>query len=666
MEKRNPYSINFKEFDLFIQSCLDKYFYAEPWKKLYDRAGRLHRDIISDKSTIPDLIIYNKSFNKSDCFYESNFNSYVKFPRMRFILRPKYKNGYDPSVTYGKDEDAITFYKKRKSNLDLENNLHNNMNLIQINNSPNQENIEIFNHKTFLNKNEKNIEEEEEEEEPQWANDNVEDFNNIKIKFRAIPKSLEDKINKDIDFNDFNNKLNKEKDEKNIIDIDKFFIDENFGNNQIQSLKTSNNRFIDVNNNKISDNKNNDNIKIKNENIKNNSENNISKFSSNNCNTNNINNKLIINSNEYFDIFDSENKYKNIYMQEDNSIDNDKNSNNNESKNDIDFSDINLSKNEDKDEKKIKNDLIDMNNNDLINNYSNNNLIKFNSINHFENNKNLINNSGKNMDKNYMNALNRNMHNMTNLNNLNHPPYNNNMFSINLPNNINLSNNNYNNMYIPNDQYIVNNKALYIKNVNDMIHRYNLQSQMFNNMNNYYANNRNNFYNNIIPINNNINYFPTRYMRLNPNVNQTPFAYSNNLGNNNILNNINNNININNMRQTNYNINNIHEQNINEHKINRIKNEEIPENILDNPLEYSDNPTRLVILKNLNKKKWIVFEKDKGNYIHNFNTRELFEFLEENNTQESFNNININDSDTDYYFPTKEIYDYLKHFYLNN
>ena len=57
-----------------------------------------------------------------------------------------------------------------------------------INKSPNQKNIEIFNHKTFLNKNEKNIEEEGEEEEPQWANDNVEDFNNIKIKFRAIPK----------------------------------------------------------------------------------------------------------------------------------------------------------------------------------------------------------------------------------------------------------------------------------------------------------------------------------------------------------------------------------------------------------------------------------------------------------------------------------------------
>ena len=99
---------------------------------------------------------------------------------------------------------------------------------------------------------------------------------------------------------------------------------------------------------------------------------------------------------------------------------------------------------------------------------------------------------------------------------------------------------------------------------------------------------------------------------------------------------------------------------------NPIKNIEISENIISNPLEYSDNPTNLIILKNINKKKWIVFEKDKGNYIHNFNTKELYEYLEENNTQESFNNITINDSETDYYFPTRELYDNLKKFYSKN
>ena len=113
MEQKYKGFKNFKELDSFIQNSLDKYFYVEPWTKLYERTGKLHRDIISDKSTIPDLIIYNKIFNKSDCFYESNRKSYVKFPRIRFILRPKYKKEYNPTVTYGKD-DEVYFYNKEK------------------------------------------------------------------------------------------------------------------------------------------------------------------------------------------------------------------------------------------------------------------------------------------------------------------------------------------------------------------------------------------------------------------------------------------------------------------------------------------------------------------------------------------------------------------------
>ena len=111
----------FKELDLFIQNSLDKYFFVEPWKKLYERTGKVHRDIISDKSTIPDLIIYNKTFNKSDCFIESNKRSFVKFPRMRFILRPKHKKEYNPSVTYGKGNEVYFFMKKES----IENNNNN-------------------------------------------------------------------------------------------------------------------------------------------------------------------------------------------------------------------------------------------------------------------------------------------------------------------------------------------------------------------------------------------------------------------------------------------------------------------------------------------------------------------------------------------------------------
>ena len=106
MEQKYIRFKKFKDLDLFIQNTLDKYFYVNPWKKLYERTGKFHRDIISDKSTIPDLIIYNKTFNKCDCFLESNENSFIKFPRKRFILRPKYRREYNPSSTYGKGNEV--------------------------------------------------------------------------------------------------------------------------------------------------------------------------------------------------------------------------------------------------------------------------------------------------------------------------------------------------------------------------------------------------------------------------------------------------------------------------------------------------------------------------------------------------------------------------------
>ena len=90
-----------KKFDEFIQESLNKYFYVDAWDKLYSITGKDSYDIISNKSTIPDLVIYNKSFNKNECFFNSNKKSkYKKFPRVQFILRPKEVEFYNPSNTY--------------------------------------------------------------------------------------------------------------------------------------------------------------------------------------------------------------------------------------------------------------------------------------------------------------------------------------------------------------------------------------------------------------------------------------------------------------------------------------------------------------------------------------------------------------------------------------
>ena len=220
MEKNHTKFKKFKELDSFIQNSLDKYFYVEPWKKLYDRTGKLHRDIISDKSTIPDLIIYNKTFNKSECFYESNGKTYIKFPRIRFILRPKYQKEYNPFITYGKDDEVYFYNKKEASEYLKKNNISSNYNYLKDENDenelktflkqnlePNSNDLIIIEPKNKINdkkpnlKIKNNIEDEEEEDEPEWANDNVENYNKTKIEFKAIPKYIEDKLADDLSLN---------------------------------------------------------------------------------------------------------------------------------------------------------------------------------------------------------------------------------------------------------------------------------------------------------------------------------------------------------------------------------------------------------------------------------------------------------------------------------
>ena len=96
---------NLKQLDTFIQESLDKYFYVDTWDKLYSNTGNDHHDIISDKSVIPDLVIYNKPFDKRDCFLKYNKKSeYIEFPRFQFLLRPKKVEFYNPSGTYNEDE----------------------------------------------------------------------------------------------------------------------------------------------------------------------------------------------------------------------------------------------------------------------------------------------------------------------------------------------------------------------------------------------------------------------------------------------------------------------------------------------------------------------------------------------------------------------------------
>jgi hypothetical protein len=82
--RRKTYAKGFSEhkvLDDFIQASLEKYHFVDPTEEMYLATGVYSKYIISNKSAIPDLVIWNKKFNKNECFHESNSKEYNPFPR---------------------------------------------------------------------------------------------------------------------------------------------------------------------------------------------------------------------------------------------------------------------------------------------------------------------------------------------------------------------------------------------------------------------------------------------------------------------------------------------------------------------------------------------------------------------------------------------------------
>ena len=88
IKNNQPIDIMRKKLDKFIQNCLNKFKFVEVKKDLYSNVGEDKNSIISHKSTIPDLVIWNKPFNKNECFENmKDLNKYNKYPRTPFYLR---------------------------------------------------------------------------------------------------------------------------------------------------------------------------------------------------------------------------------------------------------------------------------------------------------------------------------------------------------------------------------------------------------------------------------------------------------------------------------------------------------------------------------------------------------------------------------------------------
>ena len=163
-----------------------------------------------------------------------------------------------------------------------------------------------------------------------------------------------------------------------------------------------------------------------------------------------------------------------------------------------------------------------------------------------------------------------------------------------------------------------------------------IENNIFNNI--YNSNQNNNNLNNQI-----VNNFP-QYNRKNIPKDGNNI---NNITNNNIDYNIN--IGINNNISNNYiNQNKIYQKDL------KKKNSESDKYV--NPADYLENPT-LIITKNAEKKNWLVLNNN-NSIIHNFNSEELYKFLEEKNKMDkSLEELTINDYDTDVVFPAKVIYE---------
>jgi len=129
-----------KNLDEFIQKCLDNFKFVEPKKELYEATGNDKDLIISHKSTIPDLVIWNKTFNKNKCFIGANTSLPNEFPRYLFYIKikknkKKHFNKNNTNNKYIKDndfdfdffEDKQPVQKNIKNNIKKENENENNI-----------------------------------------------------------------------------------------------------------------------------------------------------------------------------------------------------------------------------------------------------------------------------------------------------------------------------------------------------------------------------------------------------------------------------------------------------------------------------------------------------------------------------------------------------------
>ena len=148
-----------RNLDNFIQNSLNKFEFVEPSPELYKSTGNDKDLIISHKSAIPDLVIWNKTFNKNKCFEEFKAKTENPFPRHRFYLKlnssiynnkTQIKNNITNS--FSPNQKNLNLKKEILTQKDNNNPIQNITELSDTSDTSNQENI-LFNNNKEIKKN---------------------------------------------------------------------------------------------------------------------------------------------------------------------------------------------------------------------------------------------------------------------------------------------------------------------------------------------------------------------------------------------------------------------------------------------------------------------------------------------------------------------------------
>ena len=242
-----------EKLDEFIQQCLNMFKFVDPKKEFYEATGNEKDLIISHKSTIPDLVIWNKSFNKNECFKEANTKKPNPFPRFQFFLRIKSTKAEKEKKKEKKNEKKEKKNEKKEKNKKKEkkgnNNQNNNINDNNI--TDNNNNINLINN---IDKNNNKI---KQLIKPEITNLNDLDLNKITDynpyhknnpykKINMDDNQLKNNQNKIEKNSTFSNKLNETQGNKDInITINNNNYIQNY---QLNSMNSDINKLLNINN----------------------------------------------------------------------------------------------------------------------------------------------------------------------------------------------------------------------------------------------------------------------------------------------------------------------------------------------------------------------------------------------------------------------------------